>query len=109
VTGVEVRPRVIRSDDRSRYEVWVGDERAGFSAYQEPADGSDPLTVFTHTEVDPAFSGHGLGSRLVREALDDVVRRGRMIVPICPFVSGQIRATSAYDQSVRWPPDSADE
>jgi uncharacterized protein len=109
VTDVDVQPRVIRNDERHRYEVWVGGELAGFSAYRERVDGSETQTVFTHTEIDTAYSGQGLGSRLVRDALDDVVRRGDVIVPVCPFVARLLRATSAYDDNVRWPPGSTDE
>jgi predicted GNAT family acetyltransferase len=109
VTDVDVQPRVIRNDERQRYEIWVGDDLAGFSAYQEAVEGSEEWTVFTHTEIDSAFSGRGLGSRLIQDALDDVVRRGRVIVPICPFVRRQLRKTSAYDQYVRRPSGSTHE
>jgi predicted GNAT family acetyltransferase len=109
VTDEGVETRVIRNADRRRYEVWSGHELAGFSAYREVDRDSEPLTVFTHTEIEPAFEGQGLGSRLVRDALDDVVHRGRAIVPICPFVAKRIRATSDYDEMVRWPEDSTDE
>ncbi|MFF0792325.1 GNAT family N-acetyltransferase [Streptomyces spiralis] len=34
------------------------------------------------------FAGRGLASRLVREALDDVRRTGKRIVPVCPYVKG---------------------
>jgi uncharacterized protein len=106
VTDKALETRVIRNDDRDRYEVWKGDELAGFSAYREVDRDAESLTVFTHTEIDSAFEGQGLGSRLVRGALDDVVRRGRLIVPVCPFVTKRIRATSDYDENVRWPEDS---
>ena len=42
--------------------------------------------IFFHTEIDPAYEGHGLGAKLVAAALDDVRRRGLKIVPLCPFV-----------------------
>jgi uncharacterized protein len=109
VTDVDVQPRVIRNDERQRYELWMGDDLAGFSAYREVVEGSEEWTVFSHTEIDSAFAGQGLGSRLVRDALDDVVRRGRVIVPICPFVHRQIRETSAYDHHVRVPSGSTHE
>ncbi|MDN3258801.1 GNAT family N-acetyltransferase [Streptomyces sp. CSDS2] len=32
------------------------------------------------------FSGRGLASRLVREALGDVRETGRQVVPVCPYV-----------------------
>jgi predicted GNAT family acetyltransferase len=41
---------------------------------------------FTHTLVPKEIEGRGVGSRLVRGALDDVRRRGLKVVPICPFV-----------------------
>ncbi len=107
MTDEGAETRVIRNDDRRRYEVWKGDELAGFSAYREVDRDGESLTVFTHTEIDPAFEGEGMGSRLVRDALGDVVRRGRLIVPLCPFVAKRIRATSEYDENVRWPEDSS--
>jgi uncharacterized protein len=106
VTDEAAETRVIRNDDRRRYEVWKGDELAGFSAFREVDRDGVQLTVFTHTEIDPAFEGQGMGSRLVRAALDDVVPQERLIVPICPFVAKRIRATSDYDENVRWPEDS---
>ena len=109
MTDEGVETRVIRNDGRGRYEAWRGDQLAGFSAYREIDRDGEALTVFTHTEVDTGFEGQGIGGRLVRAALDDVVRRDRIIVPICPFVAKQIRATSDYHEKVRWPEDSARE
>ena len=68
---------------RSRYEVTVDGELAGFSEYRE-AEGA---RVFTHTEVFDAYEGKGVGSALARGALDDVRARGRQIVPTCWFVA----------------------
>ncbi len=41
--------------------------------------------ILIHTEVPDALSGHGLGGRLVRAALDRAVREGLTVVPWCPF------------------------
>jgi predicted GNAT family acetyltransferase len=43
---------------------------------------------FTHTEVDRAYEGQGLGSRLAAYALDDVKSRGMKAVPQCQFIAG---------------------
>jgi predicted GNAT family acetyltransferase len=42
--------------------------------------------VLIHTEVDAAFEGKGVGSRLVHDALADVRSRGLKVVPKCAFV-----------------------
>ena len=40
----------------------------------------------THTEVPRALEGRGLGSALVRAALDHVRSAGAKVMPVCPFV-----------------------
>jgi len=94
------QPKVVRNDDESRYEVRVGERLAGFAAYTERGG---KLTVFTHTEIDDAFAGQGLGKVLAKAALDDVVERGRVIVPECPFIASYLRRNSGYEDHVRWP------
>jgi predicted GNAT family acetyltransferase len=76
-------PVVERADDKHRYEIRVDGELAGFTAYLD----RDQQRVFYHTEIDEAFAGQGLASRLVQEALTDVRRSGRRIVPVCPYVA----------------------
>ncbi len=72
--------------EQHRYEAWVDGDLAGFAAYQR--DGQ--RVVFTHTEVDDAFEGRGVGSALARDALDDVRASGRSAVPQCPFIRSWI-------------------
>jgi predicted GNAT family acetyltransferase len=68
--------------ERERYELLVGGELAGFAEYR----GVGETLAFTHTEVDGAYEGRGLGGVLVREALGDVRARGLHVIPMCPFV-----------------------
>ncbi|HEY6981095.1 GNAT family N-acetyltransferase [Reyranella sp.] len=56
----------------------------------------DDRLIFTHTEVPPADAGKGIGSRLVRAALDDARRRGFKIVPACSFVAAFVRRHPEY-------------
>ncbi|MBK1782729.1 GNAT family N-acetyltransferase [Prauserella cavernicola] len=90
-------PSVVRNEERNRYEVWSGDRLAGFTEYRERGD----RTVFVHTEVDEAFAGQGLGKVLAAGALDDVVERGRVIVPICPFIAKFLDKNPGYEPHVK--------
>ena len=83
----------VRHDgERSRYELLVDDEVAGFAEY----DDNGAALVFFHTEVDFHRQGQGLGTRLVQGALDDVRRSGRTIVPRCPFVARFVDEHAEY-------------
>lgn len=74
---------VSHEPERTRYVLRVGADVAGVADYRDRGD----ALVFHHTEIDPRRRGHGLGSVLVRAALDDVRARGRAIVPTCWFVA----------------------
>lgn len=73
---------VVDVPERHRYEAGVAGVAAGFAAYII----GDGLITFTHTEVDAAFEGRGVGSTLAREALRDAFGRGLRINPMCPFI-----------------------
>ena len=45
----------------------------------------------THTEVPYALEGKGVGSSLVRLALEDIERQQLRLVPLCPFVAGYVQ------------------
>jgi uncharacterized protein len=66
-----------------RFEIWVGDDLAGFLKYRA-VDG--PLHAFDHTEVQPRYEGHGLAGRLVTETLEAARERGWTLLPYCPYV-----------------------
>ena len=83
------------SDNRgaSRYEAHLDGSLAGFAEYQL----TDHLVVFTHTEVDPAFEGRGVGSAIARYALDALVADGdRKALAVCPFIKGWIERHPEY-------------
>jgi len=66
-----------------RFEVWVGGERAGFTRYDDRGRG---VVAFTHTEIEPRFTHHGLAGRLIEQALAVARERGWSVLPECPFV-----------------------
>ena len=67
---------------RARYEIFVDGERAGFVTYRR-TPGS---ITFVHTEIDDAYEGHGLGSRLAAAVLDQARSDGITVQPLCPFI-----------------------
>lgn len=101
--GVEIT--VERNDEKRRYEVRQGDTVAGFTLFR--ADDRGRL-VFPHTEIDPAFSGRGLGSVLVGRALADVAARGETVVPVCPFVVKYLHTHEVEGLDVHWRPTADD-
>lgn len=78
--------------EAQRYEARVDGGLAGFAQYRVEGD----RVVFTHTEVDDAYEGQGVGSSLARAALDDVRASGRSVVPECEFIRGWIDKHPAY-------------
>jgi predicted GNAT family acetyltransferase len=57
---------------------------------------SPGIITFTHTEVPPALGGQGVGSRLIKGALDQVRARGLKVVAKCPFVAAYIGKHKEY-------------
>ncbi|MFJ3906485.1 GNAT family N-acetyltransferase [Streptomyces sp. NPDC090025] len=88
MTEQATTPVVRRVDARHRYEILVGEQRAGLTAYR---DHDERQRVFFHTEIDDAFAGQGLAGILVSEALADVRAAGLRIVPVCPYVSAFLK------------------
>lgn len=78
--------------NRGRFEITVDGQPAGFAAYRR----ENGVVTFTHTEVDDAFEGQGLGSLLVGEALDVVRAAGSPVRVECPFVRAYVERHPEY-------------
>ena len=57
---------------------------------------SDGVITFIHTEVPSELGGKGVGSRLIRGALDQVRSEGLKVIPQCPFVKAFIEKNAIY-------------
>jgi predicted GNAT family acetyltransferase len=79
-----------------RYEIEEDGEVAGFIVYRR----DNGVITMLHTDVEPRREGEGVGSELVRGALDDVRARGLKVRPLCPFVAAFIKRHPAYDDLV---------
>ena len=88
---------VVRNNaEELRYEALRDGELVGIVRYRiEPG-----VVVLVHTEVDEAVEGTGVGSQLVRGALDDLRVRGVGLVPVCPFVAAYLRRHPEYGDLV---------
>lgn len=78
----------VRDDTESQQFQAVDDSGvvAGFSAYEREGG----VLRFTHTVVDDAFEGRGVGSQLARTALDSARQDGVRVVAQCSFVASWI-------------------
>jgi predicted GNAT family acetyltransferase len=77
--------RIRNNEAERRYEL-EADGAIAFAAYR--MDGQD--IVFEHTIVPEALEGRGIGSALVKAALEDVRARGLKVIPDCSFVRAWI-------------------
>jgi predicted GNAT family acetyltransferase len=75
-----------------RYEITTDGEVAGFTVYELQPD----VIAFMHTEIGEEWGGRGLGSTLVRGALDDARSRGLAVLPYCPFVRSWLERHDDY-------------
>ena len=83
---------VTRNDARLRFEATVDGELVGYAEFT-PGEGR---IEFTHTEVDDALEGEGVGSTLVGEALDQARAAGLDVIATCPFVRSYIERHQEY-------------
>jgi uncharacterized protein len=91
-----MEPTVSDAPAANRYEIREGEQLLGHADYERRGD----TVVFTHTEVDQDSGRSGLGSTLVRGALDDVRAKGGSVVPECSFVRGWIEKHPEYGDLV---------
>ncbi len=84
-------PQVKDNPAMGRFEMRSGDSTA-FVEYRRAGD----RIALLHTEVPEALSGQGVGSKLVRGALDAVRTEGLKVVPRCEFVAAYIARHPEY-------------
>ncbi len=65
---------------------------------------SGSVVTMLHTEVPVPLRGRGIGSELVRGALQLVREQGERVVPRCPFVAAYIRRHPDVEDLLAKPP-----
>jgi predicted GNAT family acetyltransferase len=82
---------IVNNKAHNRYELEVDGHIA--ATYYKIADG---VITFIHTEVPPELGGKGVGSKLIRGALDQVRADGLKVIAQCPFVKAFIDKHADY-------------
>ena len=83
--------------EKNRYEALAeSGVVAGFAEYEKRGG----LLIFTHTEVDDAFEGQGVGSALARGALDHARTTDLPVRPLCEFIKEYIDRHPEYQDLV---------
>lgn len=93
MTDISAGTSVTDVPSRQRFEARTSDgEVAGFAAYHRTKD----VVVMTHTEVDDAYRGKGVGEQLARVALEQVRTEGLEVDAQCDFISAWIDKNEEY-------------
>ena len=82
---------VVDNRDANRFELRV-EGRLSVATYERRTK----TITFTHTIVPPALEGRGIGSRLVKTALEQARAEGLKVVPQCPFVQAFIERHAEF-------------
>ena len=92
----EATIEVVDVPEKHRFELWVDGDLAGFADYSSKGG----RLIFRHTEIDDAYEGRGLGSKLAQGALDAARAGGQGVVPLCPFIASYIERHPDYEDLV---------
>ncbi|MCC3345546.1 GNAT family N-acetyltransferase [Psychrobacter sanguinis] len=75
----------------NRFETTI-EGHTGFISYQD----QDDRIVYDHTIVPSELGGKGVGSALVKHALDYARNEGKKVIPTCSFVASYINKHAEY-------------
>lgn len=74
------------------YDAMLGERVVGMIVYER----RDSRVIFRYTIVEPEFRQRGVGTALVRGALDDLRANGMSLTNYCGFVSEFITSNPSY-------------
>ncbi len=82
---------IVHNEAAKRFETSI-DGHVGYISYQE----RDGKLVYDHTIVPQELGGRGVGSALVKHALNYARDNGKKVVPQCSFVASYIDKHPEY-------------
>lgn len=83
---------VVHNPTRERFELWVAGDLVGVLGYQTESTPEGTVITVLHTVIYDEYTGHGLGTRLTRGALDYAREQGARIRPVCTFTKQYLDA-----------------
>jgi predicted GNAT family acetyltransferase len=92
-------PSIEHLPERQRYSLIDDGTEIGFAAYRDSGEQRD----FHHTEVQDAYTGRGLATRLIEFAVADARSEGKRIVGSCPMVAAWLGKHPELDEYVDQP------
>ncbi len=92
---MSMKYKLYNNREKHRYEFHFK-EYLPYIKYSE----RDNRIVLIHTDVPPDLEGHGIGTQLVKETLDDIRTKGEKIIPLCPFVVEFIERNPEYSSLI---------
>lgn len=84
------------NENAQRFETTI-DGHTGYISYQDQGD----ALVYDHTIVPSELGGKGVGSALVKHALDYARSHDKKVVPQCSFVATYIKKRPEYADLVK--------
>lgn len=86
-------------EDDNRYAAYLDGERIGVASAIQVGD----TVLIPHVEVSPGKRDLGIGSLLVRSALDDARSEGHTVLALCPYARRWADLHPKYRDIVRRP------
>ncbi|MDO5769575.1 MAG: GNAT family N-acetyltransferase [Psychrobacter sp.] len=87
---------ITHNPSANRFETTI-DGHTGYISYQSKGD----TLVYDHTIVPSELGGQGIGSALVKHALDYARQQGKKVVPQCSFVASYIDKHEQYQDLLK--------
>ncbi|BBX67340.1 GNAT family N-acetyltransferase [Mycolicibacterium psychrotolerans] len=82
--------------EQDRFAISVDGNQAGFTEFVD----HEGRRIFPHTVVDDEYSGRGLATILIQQALEATRDAGLRIVPVCSMVAGFLENNHEFDDIV---------
>ena len=90
------RSQEVQHDEAGNRFVLTSDGETAFLSYARKHDG----LALLHTEVPPELEGEGIGSALVRAAVEYARGQGLRVMPVCPFARVWLERHPEYKSDV---------